>query len=100
MEQLRQEAIREDLELNAHMMQKFIDGPVKVITMLLMLQNDLYTCSKIVYLGAMEAKVSFQQEIVKKFGDIITQYQAWHCYVIEKQQVGVVELDLSQTTTS
>lgn len=36
-EQLRQEATREDLELNAHNMQNFIGGLVKVKTMLLML---------------------------------------------------------------
>lgn len=46
MEQLRQEATREDLELNTHNMHKFIGGPVKVKTMLLMLQNELDIGSK------------------------------------------------------
>lgn len=37
LEKLRREATKEELELNAHNMQKYISGPVKVNTMLLML---------------------------------------------------------------
>ena len=81
-------------------MQKFIDGPVKVKTMLLMLQNKLDIGSKTMYPNAMEAKVCFQQDIVKQFGYTITQYQYWHQYVTEKQQVEVVELEFSQTPAS
>ena len=59
LKQLRQDATREDLELSAHRMQKFIGGPVKVKTTLLMLQNKLDTSSKIMYLDAMDARVCF-----------------------------------------
>lgn len=66
-------------------MQKFIDGPAKVKTMLLMLHNELDTSSKTVYLYVMEARVHFHKDTVKQFWDTITQYQEWHWYVIKKQ---------------
>lgn len=100
LKQLRQETIREDLELSSHNMKIFISVPVKVKTLLVMCQNELDTGSKIVYLDAMEARVHFQQDIIKKFGDSITQYKAWNQYVIEKKQVEVVELDFPQTPES
>jgi len=74
LEQIRKESSREDLELNAHKILKFINGPVKVKTMFLMLQNELDTSSKIVYPNSMEARVFFQEDIVKYFGDTITHY--------------------------
>ena len=100
LEQPRQNSTREDLELNAQQMHNFIGGWVKVKKMFLMLYNELDTSSKTVYPYSMEARVCFQQDTIKKFGDTITQYQAWHQYVTKKQQVEVVELDLSQTPTS
>jgi len=65
MEQLRREATREDLELNAHNMQKYINGPVKVNTMMHMLQNEFDTGSKTIYPDAMEARVCFQKDTIK-----------------------------------
>ena len=66
-----QEATREDLELNAHKMQKFIDGPIKFKTILLMLQNELHTGSKTVYPDAMEARVFFQPYPINHFWEVI-----------------------------
>lgn len=63
------------MELNVHNMQKYIGGPVKVKTMFIMLQNDLDTGSKIMYLDAMKARVFFYKDVVMEFGDTITQYQ-------------------------
>ena len=76
MEQLRREATRENLELSMHNMQKYIGGPVMVNTMLHRLQNELDTGSKTIYPDAKEARVRYQKDTIKQFGDIITQYQA------------------------
>jgi len=81
-------------------MHRFIDDRIKVKTMLLMLQNEMDIASKTMYLDVMEGRVCFQQDIVNKFGDTITQYQASHQYVTEKQQVEVVKLDFLQTLES
>ena len=100
MEQLNREATREDLELSAHNMQKYIGGHVTVNTMLHMLQNKLDTGSKTIYLDSMEARVCYQKNTIKQFGDVITQYEAWHQYVIEKHQVEFSELIFPQTFES
>lgn len=76
LEQLIQNAIKEDLELDKQNMQKYVDGPVQVREMLLMLQNELKNGSKTLYLNSMEARVYFQLDIITQFGDTITQYQA------------------------
>jgi len=86
LEQITQDATREDLELNTHNMKKYIGGPVKVNTMLLMLYNKLHIGSKTIYSDVMEARVCFQKDTVKQFGDIITQYQAWHRYVTRSRK--------------
>lgn len=65
-----------------------------------MIQNELDIGSKTVYPNAMEARVYFQKDIVKKFGDPIAQYEAWHQYVAKKQKEEVVELDFPQTLES
>ena len=72
------------MDLNAHNMQKYISGPIRVKTMFLMLWNELDTGSKTMYPGALEARVHFRKDIIRQFGDTITQYQAWHQYVTEK----------------
>ena len=59
MEPVRQNATREDLELSTHNMQKYIGGPIMVNTMLHMLQNELGTGSKTIYLDDMEARVCY-----------------------------------------
>lgn len=100
LEQLRHIATREDLELNKQNMQNFIGGPIQVKTMLFMLQNKLDTSFKTMYPYVVEARVHFQLDTITQFGEIITQYQAWHQYVTEKQQVEVIELDFSQTQAS
>lgn len=56
-EKLTWEATRENLDLNTYNMKKYIDGPIKVNTMLLMLQNEVDTGSKTIYLDAMEARI-------------------------------------------
>lgn len=56
LELLRQDSTKEDLDLSAHNMHKFIGGPVKVKIMLLMFQNVLDTRSKTIYLDAMAAR--------------------------------------------
>ena len=95
--QLRQESTREDYEFNTHNMQKYISGPVKIKIMMLMIQNDLDTGSKIIYPNSMEVRFFFQKNTVKNFGDTIAQYQAWHQYVTDKRQVEVSELEFPQT---
>lgn len=71
MEKLRWEATREDLEMNSHNMQKYTSGPVKVNTMLHMIQNELDTGSKTIYPDSMEARVRFHKDTIKQFGDTI-----------------------------
>ena len=53
--------------------------------------------SKSVYSDAMEARVCLHPNTIVLFGDIITQYNTWHCYVTEKHQVEVVEIEFPQT---
>lgn len=65
MEQLRREATKENLELNTHNMQKFINGHVKVKTMLLMLQNELDIGFKMVYPDSMEDRFLFQKDTLR-----------------------------------
>ena len=71
-----------------------------VNTMLHMLQDELDTGSKTIYMDDMEARVYYQKDTVKQFGDIITQYQAWHQYVTVKHQVEVVELVFPKNSDS
>lgn len=78
MEKLRQNATREELELKKQNMHNFIGGPVKVRTMVLMLQNNLDTDSKTIYLDSMEARVHFQTKTIMQFDNTIAQYQSWH----------------------
>ncbi len=61
----------EDLELNAHNMKKYIGGPIKVNTMLYMLQDMLDIGSKTIYPDSMEARVHFHKDTIKHFGDTI-----------------------------
>lgn len=72
LEKLRWEATREYLELSAHNMKNYIGGPIMVDTMFLMLQNDLDTGSKTIYRDVVEARVYFQKDTIKQFGDTIT----------------------------
>jgi len=65
--------------------------------MLLMLKKETQTSSKLVYLVAMEVRVYFHPEIITQFGDVITQYKAWHHYVTEKNQVEVDEFKFPQS---
>ena len=81
-------------------MHNFNNGPIKVRTLFFMLQNELDTGSKTIYLDVMEARVCYQKDTIKQFGDIITQYQVWHEYVSEKHQVKVFELVFPQTSES
>jgi len=78
LEELGQDSTSEDLELNRKNMYNFIDGPIQVITMSLMLQNEIDIGSKTMYLNAMEARVYFHPGTIMLFGDIITQYKSWH----------------------
>jgi len=65
MEKIRQEATREDMEMTAHNMQRYIGGPVMVNTMLHMLQKKLDIGSKTIYPDAMEARVLYQKDTTK-----------------------------------
>jgi len=58
------------------------------------------TGSKTIFPDAMEARVRFQKDTIKQFGDTIMQYQAWHQYVIEKHQVEVAKLVFPQALES
>lgn len=85
MEQLRREATNDNLELIAQNMQKYIGGPVMVKTMLHMLEDELDKGSKTIYPKSMQARVRYQKDTIKQFGDIIAQYQAWYQYVTKKR---------------
>lgn len=76
MEQLRQEATNDDLELLTENMQKYVGGLVRVKTMLHMLQDELDKGSKTIYLEAMEERFCYQKDTIRHFGDNIAQYQA------------------------
>ena len=69
-----------------------------VNTMLHMLRDELGISSKTIYLDAMEVRVFYQKDTIKQFGDIISQYQAWHEHLTEKHQVEVSELVFPQTS--
>lgn len=71
--------------------------PIYINAMFLSLKKEIQTSFKSVYLDAMEARVCFQPNPITQFGEIITQYNAWHHYVTEKPQVEVVELDFPRT---
>ena len=71
-----------------------------VNTIFHMLQNELDIGSRTIYPDAMEVRVHYQKDTIKQFGDIITQYQAWHQYVTEKHQVEVVKLVFPQISES
>jgi len=53
-------------------MNNYIDGPVKINTMLHMLQNELDIGSNNIYSDAMEARFRYDKDTIKHFGDIIT----------------------------
>lgn len=88
------------MELSVENMKKYIGGLVVGKTMLQKLQDELDKGSKTIYLEAMEARVRYQKDIIKQFGDIIAQYQAWYQCVSESHQVEVVELVFPQTCVS
>ena len=75
------ETTSDDLQLSVDNMQTYIGGPVTLKTTLRMLQDEMETGSKTKYPDAMEARVHFLQDNIRKFGDIIVQCQAWHQYV-------------------
>lgn len=100
LEQLRQIAPKEDLDMSRQNMQNYIDGPIQIRKMFLFLKRDVKTSSKSLYLDAMEARVPFQLDTIMQFGDVITQYQDWHQYVTRKYQVEVVKLAFPQNHAS
>lgn len=100
LEQLRQVSTKEDLDLNRQNMENYLSGIIQIRTMQLLLKKEVKTGSKSLYLDVMEARVYFEPDTIMQFGDFITQYQAWHRYLIENHQVEVVELDYSQTQAS
>ena len=67
-------------------------------TMLHMIQDESDIGSKTIYPDFMEARVHYQKDTIKQFGDIISAYQAWYDYMIEKHQVEVSELVFPQTS--
>lgn len=76
LEQLRQIATKEDLEMNRQTMQNYIDGPIQIRRMFLLLERDVKTRSKSLYLDDMEDRVHFQPNTINQFGDVIMQYRA------------------------
>lgn len=64
-------------------MKKYIGGPIVVKAMLHILQDELDKGSKTINLEAMEARIHYQKDAIKKFGDNIAQYQAWYQYITE-----------------
>ena len=76
-------------------MQKYSGDLVMVNAMLHMLQDELDTGSKTIYQEAIEERVHYKKYTIGQFGDIITQYQSWHEYVIE-----VVKLVFPKTLES
>lgn len=78
---------REDLGLNRQNMQTYIDGPIYIKTMLLLIEKEVQTSSKILYLDDMEAIFLLQPNTISQFRDTIEQYQSWHQYVTERHQV-------------
>lgn len=100
MDQQRHNYSGEDLEINKYNMQNFIDGPIEIRTIFIMLQNELNTSSKTVYPDSMEARVCSHLVSIMQFWDIITQYQAWHLDVTKRQHVEVVELYFTQNQAS
>lgn len=89
MEQLMRKATSDGLQLSVDNMQKYISGPATLRTVQRILQDEMDTSSKTTCPDAMEARVRFQQESIKKFWDIIAQHQAWHQYMNKKHQVDV-----------
>ena len=52
-------ATQEDLELNRQKMQTYINSPVQIKAMLLLIEKEVQTSSKEFYPDAMEARVCF-----------------------------------------
>lgn len=49
-----------------------------------------------IYLEAMEARVCFEKDVIRQYGDTITQYQAWYQFVIEDHRGEVTKLVFPQ----
>ena len=49
-----------------------------VNNMIHMLEDELDKGSNTIYLEAMEERVCYKKDAIKQFGDIITEYNAWH----------------------
>jgi len=79
------------LDVNRHDMRKYIDGTVKINTMLLLLKKETQIGSNIVYPDSIEARVHFHPDLIAKFGGIITEYKAWHHYVTKELKIEAIK---------
>jgi len=59
------EATSDDLYLSTENMQKYIDGPTTLKTMLRMLQDEMDIGSRTIYPKSMEERICFEKDITK-----------------------------------
>lgn len=85
------------MDINQKNMKIYIVGHANINMKPFLLYNEAYTCSKTIYLDAMEAKVRYQPILPTKFEQINAQYKSWHQYVTTELQVEVVELEFPST---
>lgn len=89
-----------DLQVNANNMQMYIVNLALLRTKLHMLQDKLDQGYISVYSEAMEARVCFQEDIIKEYADTIAYYQAWHQFVTKDHKEDVDEMLFPQSSES
>jgi len=59
-------ATNNDLQLNTKNMQRYISGPTTLTTMLCMLQDEMDRGFRTIYPKAMDARASFNEDVIKQ----------------------------------
>ena len=99
-EKLMRKATSDDLQLSKENMQKYIGGLATLKTLWHILQDELNKGFITIYPEAMEARVHFDKDVTKQYGDTIAQYQVWYQFLTEDHRKEVTELVFPQTSES
>lgn len=70
-------ATNDDLQLNIENMKRYTTGLATLKKIFLMLQDEMDRGFRTIYLEVMEARVCFNKDDIKQYGDTIVKYQSW-----------------------
>lgn len=70
-EHLMHVATSDDLQLSVENMQRYISGLATIKKMLCMLQDELDKDFRTIYPESMKARVRFDKDVIKQYGDTI-----------------------------